>query len=47
LVLAGLVAEGETRVEGLEVIERGYERLSERLAALGAMAVPSVEDPVA
>ena len=47
LVLAGLVAEGETRVDGLEVIERGYECLSERLGALGAAAVPSVEDPVA
>ncbi len=36
LVLAGLVAEGETRVEGLDHLERGYEDLLGRLASLGA-----------
>ncbi len=38
LVLAGLAAQGETRVEGLEVIQRGYQDLAERLRALGAKA---------
>ncbi len=36
LVLAGLAAEGETEVGGLEHIDRGYDRLEERLAELGA-----------
>ncbi len=36
LVLAGLVAEGETRVAGLDHLDRGYEDLVGRLASLGA-----------
>ena len=36
LVLAGLVAEGETTVEGLEHVERGYDDLAGRLGRLGA-----------
>jgi UDP-N-acetylglucosamine 1-carboxyvinyltransferase len=36
LVLAGLVAEGETTVEGLEHVERGYDDLVGRLGRLGA-----------
>ncbi len=36
LILAGLVAEGETTVFGLEHVERGYERLEEKLLSLGA-----------
>ncbi len=36
LVLAGLVAEGETEVSGAEHVDRGYEDLSGRLARLGA-----------
>lgn len=36
LVLAGLVAEGETVVEGLHHIDRGYESLERDLARLGA-----------
>ncbi|MBE3551125.1 MAG: UDP-N-acetylglucosamine 1-carboxyvinyltransferase [Brockia lithotrophica] len=36
LVLAGLAAEGATRVYGLMHIDRGYMRLEEELAALGA-----------
>lgn len=39
LVLAGLVAEGETEVSGLEHIDRGYERLVEKLSSLGADVV--------
>ena len=36
LVIAGLAASGETRIEGIEHIERGYENLEGRLSALGA-----------
>lgn len=36
LVLAGLAASGETEIIGLEFIDRGYERIEETLAALGA-----------
>ncbi|MBB71552.1 MAG: UDP-N-acetylglucosamine 1-carboxyvinyltransferase [Legionellales bacterium] len=36
LVLAGLVAQGETRVERIYHIDRGYECIEEKLAALGA-----------
>lgn len=36
LVLAGLVAEGETEVSDVHHIERGYERFVEKLSALGA-----------
>lgn len=36
LILAGLSAEGETTVYGLEHVERGYERLEEKLLSLGA-----------
>jgi UDP-N-acetylglucosamine 1-carboxyvinyltransferase len=36
LVLAGLVAEGETRVDHSELIERGYAEWPERLGRLGA-----------
>jgi UDP-N-acetylglucosamine 1-carboxyvinyltransferase len=35
LVVAGLAAQGETEIIGLEYIDRGYERLEEMLAALG------------
>lgn len=35
-ILAALVAEGETEISGIEEIDRGYERLEERLLALGA-----------
>jgi UDP-N-acetylglucosamine 1-carboxyvinyltransferase len=36
LVLAGLVAEGETAVTGLEHVDRGYDDFVGRLSALGA-----------
>ena len=36
LVLAGLVAEGETTIERIYHLDRGYERIEARLAALGA-----------
>jgi UDP-N-acetylglucosamine 1-carboxyvinyltransferase len=39
LVLAGLAADGQTIVSGVESIDRGYERLEHKLAALGAKIV--------
>ncbi len=36
LVLAGLVAQGETLVDRVYHIDRGYERIEEKLAAVGA-----------
>ncbi|MCI0402841.1 MAG: UDP-N-acetylglucosamine 1-carboxyvinyltransferase [Acidobacteria bacterium] len=43
LVLAGLVAQGETVVERVYHIDRGYERIEEKLSAVGALIrrVPS------
>jgi UDP-N-acetylglucosamine 1-carboxyvinyltransferase len=36
LVVAGLVAEGETLIERIYHLDRGYERLDHKLTALGA-----------
>jgi UDP-N-acetylglucosamine 1-carboxyvinyltransferase len=36
LVIAGLIAEGETVINGVHHLDRGYERLEEKLAACGA-----------
>ncbi len=36
LVMAALIAEGESEIERIELIDRGYERIDERLRALGA-----------
>lgn len=36
LVIAGMVAEGETIIHNAEIIDRGYERIDERLNSLGA-----------
>ncbi|HEY3365324.1 MAG TPA: UDP-N-acetylglucosamine 1-carboxyvinyltransferase [Symbiobacteriaceae bacterium] len=36
LILAGLAADGETTVYGLEHVERGYEKLEQKLRGLGA-----------
>jgi UDP-N-acetylglucosamine 1-carboxyvinyltransferase len=38
LVIAGLAAEGETQVHRLYHLDRGYERLEEKLSLLGAQA---------
>ena len=45
LVLAGLAAEGETVISGVEYIERGYQKLEERLRCLGA-SLRRVEEPL-
>jgi len=36
LIIAGLVAHGETIIDQAEIIDRGYEKIEERLAKLGA-----------
>jgi UDP-N-acetylglucosamine 1-carboxyvinyltransferase len=36
LVLAGLVAKGETTVDRIYHIDRGYENIEEKLSGLGA-----------
>ncbi|AWN24567.1 UDP-N-acetylglucosamine 1-carboxyvinyltransferase [Deinococcus irradiatisoli] len=38
LVVAALAAEGETIIDGMQYINRGYERFAERLRGLGAQA---------
>ena len=37
LVIAGLVAEGDTHIERIYHLDRGYDRLEKKLTALGAM----------
>ena len=36
LIIAGLVADGETQVARVYHLDRGYERLEEKFAAVGA-----------
>ena len=36
LVIAGLIAEGETMIDRIYHLDRGYERIEEKLSALGA-----------
>ena len=36
LVIAGLIAEGETVVDRIYHLDRGYERIEDKLSALGA-----------
>ncbi|HEY3314707.1 MAG TPA: UDP-N-acetylglucosamine 1-carboxyvinyltransferase [Bacillota bacterium] len=36
LIIAGLMAEGQTEISGIEHVDRGYERLSDKFRALGA-----------
>lgn len=36
LVMAGLIAQGKSEIEHIELIDRGYERIDARLRALGA-----------
>ena len=43
LVIAGLCAEGTTKVENIHFVERGYENIIEKLTALGA-TIRRVED---
>ncbi len=34
-IIAGLISKGETRLEGVEHIDRGYEKIEERFKLLG------------
>ena len=43
LVIAGLAAEGVTFVKDIHYVERGYERLIDKLTALGAY-IRRIED---
>ena len=36
MVIAGLAANGETHVENIKYIDRGYEELIEKLSGVGA-----------
>jgi UDP-N-acetylglucosamine 1-carboxyvinyltransferase len=36
MILAGLIAEGQTVIHDAEMVYRGYENIDERLRALGA-----------
>ena len=36
MVIAGLIAKGETYVENIKYIDRGYEELIEKLSGVGA-----------
>ncbi|HUU31939.1 MAG TPA: UDP-N-acetylglucosamine 1-carboxyvinyltransferase, partial [Phycisphaerae bacterium] len=36
LVIAGLIAEGKTTISRIYHLDRGYERIERKLAALGA-----------
>ena len=36
MVIAGLCAQGKTEIEGVNYIERGYEKMIQKLTALGA-----------
>lgn len=36
LIIAGLIAQGETIINEAEIVDRGYEKIGERLATLGA-----------
>lgn len=46
LVLAGIVADGETRVHRVEHIDRGYEDYVGKLVSLGADVIRTAEDDV-
>jgi len=36
LVIAALIADGETQIDGIELIDRGYEQIDEKLRKIGA-----------
>ncbi len=45
LVTAALAAEGETEIGGIQYIDRGYTRMEEKLAAIGA-GIERVDSPI-
>ena len=36
MIIAGLVADGETEIDSIDYIDRGYEMVVEKFSALGA-----------
>jgi UDP-N-acetylglucosamine 1-carboxyvinyltransferase len=46
ILLAALAAKGETRISNIQQIDRGYERVEEKLTALGAQIKRISGDPV-
>ncbi|MGE5473412.1 MAG: UDP-N-acetylglucosamine 1-carboxyvinyltransferase [Ignavibacteriales bacterium] len=46
LILAGLAAKGETTIEGIHHVERGYEKIEQKLALLGANIKKSVKKDI-
>jgi UDP-N-acetylglucosamine 1-carboxyvinyltransferase len=36
MIIAGLIADGETEITDIEYIDRGYEQVVEKLTAVGA-----------
>jgi UDP-N-acetylglucosamine 1-carboxyvinyltransferase len=46
LVIAGLAAEGETTVEGINYLDRGYEHMEKKLQMLGADIQRKSDEPV-
>ena len=48
MIIAGLIADGETEIEDIEYIDRGYEQVVEKLTNLGAdiKRVSYADDPV-
>jgi UDP-N-acetylglucosamine 1-carboxyvinyltransferase len=45
LVIAGLAAEGETQIKGLHHLDRGYDRIEEKLINIGAKVRRSIAEP--
>lgn len=45
LVFAGLAAKGETRIHGVHHLDRGYERIEEKLRKIGADIIRVEEEP--
>ncbi len=41
-LIAALAAEGTSKVHGIDLIDRGYERFGDKLAALGAVVEPGL-----
>jgi UDP-N-acetylglucosamine 1-carboxyvinyltransferase len=46
LICAGLAAEGETEISGVEHVDRGYDRVVDKLKTLGAKISRGTEEPL-
>jgi UDP-N-acetylglucosamine 1-carboxyvinyltransferase len=46
LICAGLAAEGESEISGVEHVDRGYDGVVDKLRAIGAKISRGIEDPV-